>query len=104
MNNSFNRRDFIKTSSMAGMGALIPSSTLFNIFDFNPKKVRIAFIAVGLRGQTHVENMARRDDVEIVAFADPDPYMVGRAQEILKRMVRSLLKFLGMVITITKHA
>ncbi|HFK5580883.1 Gfo/Idh/MocA family protein [Elizabethkingia anophelis] len=95
MNNSFNRRNFIKTSSMAGMGALIPSGSLFNIFDFNPKKVRIAFIAVGLRGQTHVENMARRDDVEVVAFADPDPYMVGRAQEILKKNGKKPAKVFG---------
>ena len=88
---------------MAGMGALIPSGSLFNIFDFNPKKVRIAFIAVGLRGQTHVENMARRDDVEVVAFADPDPYMVGRAQEILKNGKKPAKVFETVIMT-TKHA
>lgn len=85
MTHGFSRRDFIKNSSIAATGTLIPSSTLFNLFNFNPKKVRIAFIAVGLRGQTHVENMALRDDVEIVAFADPDLYMIEQAQKILKK-------------------
>lgn len=95
MKNSVSRRDFIKTSSMAGVGALIPSNSLFNIIDFNPKKVRIAFIAVGLRGQTHVYNMAKRDDVEVVAFADPDPYMIERSQEILKKFGKPKAKVYG---------
>jgi len=84
MPNSFSRRNFIKTTSMAGVGALIPSNSLFNLLDFNAQKVRIGFIAVGLRGQTHVFNMAKREDVEIVAFADPDSYMLSQAQKILK--------------------
>jgi len=84
MNNSFSRRDFVRVSSMAGLGALIPSNSVFDKLNFDPKKIRLGFIAVGLRGQEHVRNMVRRKDVEIVAFADPDPYMVGRAQKILE--------------------
>lgn len=92
MENSFNRRAFIKTASMAGMGVLLPSSTLFDLFNFNPKKVRLGFIGVGLRGQSHIYNMALRDDVEIVAFADPQPYMVQKAQDILKKYGRKAAK------------
>lgn len=43
-------------------------------------KIRLGFIAVGLRGQTHLEEMCKRDDVEIVAMADPDKKMMAMAQ------------------------
>lgn len=80
---------------MAGLGALIPAHSLFDSSSFNAKKVRIGFIAVGLRGQTHVYNMAKRDDVEIVAFADPDPKMVEMAQKILKDNGKPAAKVYG---------
>ena len=37
-------------------------------------------IAVGLRGQSHLEEMLKRNDVEIVAMADPDKGMMAAAQ------------------------
>jgi hypothetical protein len=46
--------------------------------------VRLGFIAVGLRGQTHLEEMLKRDDVEIVAMADPDKKMMAAQSLVLK--------------------
>lgn len=83
MNNS--RRNFIKTATLAGLGTMLIPNTLFGkTFDFSlNKKVRIGLIGVGLRGQSNLEILAKRDDVEIVAFADPSSRMMASAQKIL---------------------
>ena len=57
-------------------------------------KVRIGFIGVGLRGQTHLGEMLKRDDVEIIAMADPDKKMMAMAQaEILKYNVKGVKEY-----------
>lgn len=73
-----NRRDFIKTNGIAGLGALILPSSLFS-GSLSNKKVKIGLIATGMRGQVHLNELLRRDDVEVTAIADPDPRMVERA-------------------------
>lgn len=55
-------------------------------------KVRLGFIAVGLRGQTHLEEMLKRQDVEIVAFADPDKKMMAAAQALVLKYKRKAPK------------
>ncbi|MFP7655510.1 Gfo/Idh/MocA family protein [Chryseobacterium proteolyticum] len=84
MDNS--RRDFIKTTALASFGALVLPHSLFAYSKgfVSDKKVRVGFIGVGLRGQEHVKLLAKRDDVEIVAFADPSPIMLSASQKILK--------------------
>ncbi|GAQ15384.1 oxidoreductase, Gfo/Idh/MocA family [Myroides odoratimimus] len=69
---------------MAGIGALIVPSSLFS-FSSNTKKVRIGMIAVGLRGQVHLDELLKRDDVEVIAMADPDDRMIKRAQKIVDK-------------------
>ncbi|WP_415328121.1 Gfo/Idh/MocA family protein [Chryseobacterium sp. MMS23-Vi53] len=80
------RRDFIKTAALASFGALILPNSLFAYPEnFSAgKKVRVGFIGVGLRGQEHVKLLAKRDDVEIIAFADPNKTMLAASQKILK--------------------
>jgi hypothetical protein len=34
-------------------------------------------IAVGLRGQLHLSEMLKRNDVEVIAMADPDKRMMN---------------------------
>ncbi len=91
-----NRRDFIKTASLAGFGALVLPNTMFgNIIypkDSKLQKVRVGLIGVGLRGQNHLELLAKRDDVEVVAFADPSAIMLKSAQDILKKYNRPAAK------------
>ncbi|MEJ5102589.1 Gfo/Idh/MocA family protein [Chryseobacterium sp. MYb328] len=86
MDNSTSRRNFIKTAALASFGALVVPNSLFAYSsDFKTdKKVRVGFIGVGLRGQEHVKLLAKRSDVEIVAFADPDKRMLAASQKILK--------------------
>ena len=63
---------------------ILPNS-LF-AFHQNPiQKVRIGFIAAGFRGQTHIAEMLKRNDVEIVALADPDEIMIERSQQLIEK-------------------
>ena len=80
-----NRRDFVKNSSLFGMGALILPDSLITMKHSTNNKIRLGFIAVGFRGQSHLNEMLKRDDVEIVAFADPDKRMMASAQKILEK-------------------
>lgn len=81
------RRSFIKNATLASFGALILPNSLFSypVSIAKKGKVRLGFIAVGYRGQAHIEEMAKRNDVEIVAFADPDANMMKMGQDVLKK-------------------
>ncbi|MFM7310176.1 MAG: Gfo/Idh/MocA family protein [Flavobacteriales bacterium] len=84
------RRNFVKTTALTGLGAwVLPGSLKANLSESSDTtRVRLGFIAVGFRGQVHVDELCKRNDVEIVAFADPDAAMVERAQSILKQYQR----------------
>ena len=81
---SISRKNFLKMSAL-GFGALIVPNSLFAYEGNKPfaKKVRVGLIGVGMRGQNHIDVLAKRDDVEIVAFADPQKIMLKGAQDIL---------------------
>lgn len=84
MDNS--RRNFIKTTALATFSALVLPNSLFAYsenFKYE-KKIRVGFIGVGLRGREHVKLLAKRNDVEIIAFADPSTIMLSECQKILK--------------------
>src|SRR5262245_37361651 len=71
------RRDFLKTTSMAAAGAaIIPSSSFASA---PATKVRLGFIGVGLRGQSHLELALRRSDCEVVALCDIQQSMMDSA-------------------------
>ncbi|UZT99301.1 Gfo/Idh/MocA family oxidoreductase [Chryseobacterium fluminis] len=88
MNNS--RRSFIKTAALAGFGALVLPNSLFAYSEgfATDRKVRIGFIGVGLRGREHVKLLAKRNDTEIIAFADPSKSMLSECQKMLKEYNR----------------
>ena len=91
------RRNFIKTTALAGLGTLLIPNTLFG-FNFNSsknKKVRIALIGVGMRGQSNLDILAKRDDVDIIAFADPRKIMMASAQKILEKNKRQKAQEFG---------
>ena len=76
-----NRRNFVKTTSLAaGALTLLPINNLFA----QSKKVRIALIGVGLRGQNHLELLLLRDDVDVVAICDIDERMLEASYKLIK--------------------
>lgn len=76
MENEFTRRNFLKTTAMAGLGLAFMPRVGFGKPIF-PEKARIALIGVGLRGQNHLFNLLQRDDVEIPAICDVDEKMLA---------------------------
>jgi hypothetical protein len=84
MTHNMHRRTFIKNTSLVGLSLGLSINHL-NAFTLSMDKVRVGLIGVGLRGQEHVRLMAQRDDVEIVAMADPDKSMMATSQEIIAK-------------------
>lgn len=72
------RRDFIKVAAIAGAGfSILPSPSVFS--GSQDSKLRLGFIGVGLRGQSHLELALRRDDVEVIALCDIQQRMMDKA-------------------------
>ena len=78
----FNRRSFIKTSSVAAAGTVaIPNiANAFSVGKNQANTARIGFIGTGLRGRNHVNNILDHAGVECPAFCDIDPDAVQRTQ------------------------
>lgn len=81
------RRNFIKSSSIAGLGALILPNSVFSgtLFDAPNSKIKIGLIATGMRGQVHLDELLKRSDVEVSAMADPDSRMVESALKLFDK-------------------
>jgi len=75
--NMKSRREFIKAAAVAGAGASLLSGTMS--FAQPSSKVRLGFIGVGLRGQSHLELALRRTDTEVVALCDIQQSMMDGA-------------------------
>ncbi|MEO6759784.1 MAG: Gfo/Idh/MocA family oxidoreductase, partial [Saprospiraceae bacterium] len=82
---SIARRNFLKTTALAGFGALILPGSLFSFPAKPAGKVRIGIIGAGFRGQAHLEEMLKRDDVEVIALADPERRMLDMAQQLIAK-------------------
>jgi len=83
MHGNYNRRKFIRDTTIAG-AAISAINNPFKAFASVKKStVRVGMLAVGLRGQSHLEEMLKRNDVEVVAMADPDKGMMAMAQKIV---------------------
>ncbi len=83
------RRKFIQHSSSAGLALGFSLSGIQAFAAESINKVRLGIIGVGMRGQSHLEMMINRTDVEIIAFADPNPSMMADAQKLLKQAGKS---------------
>ncbi len=85
MTNFIDRRNFIKNTAIAGAGFTLLPGAAYTFENNKEKKVRIGIIAVGLRGQLHLEEMLKRDDVKVTAMADPDKMMINMALALVKK-------------------
>jgi predicted dehydrogenase len=78
------RRDFIKTSALAGVGiTLLPSGSLFSKDADN--RIRVGFIGVGFRGQSHLALALTRPDVDVVALCDIQPPMMEMSLDLVAK-------------------
>ncbi len=76
------RRDFLKTTAIAGAGfSLLSPEQLFA--KDKDSKLRLGFIGVGLRGQSHLELALRRNDVDVVALCDIQQRMMDMSLDLV---------------------
>src|SRR4051812_43032657 len=82
------RRDFIRSAALAGAGfTILPARTVISA---NQNiKLRLGFIGVGLRGQSHLELALRRNDVTVVALCDIQPRMMDMALQLVSKAGKS---------------
>jgi len=73
---------------MAGLGVSLLETPSKMFANEDKSTVRIGMIAVGLRGQTHLEEMLKRKDVDIIAMADPNKKMMAMAQKLVSIIIR----------------
>jgi hypothetical protein len=85
MPENYTRRKFIRDSAVAGAVASAMNTPLKAFAAEKKSTVRLGMIAVGLRGQSHLEEMLKRNDVEVVAMADPDKGMMASAQKLVAK-------------------
>lgn len=79
------RRDFIRTTAIAGAGLSLVSTDKLFASPAADAKVRLGFIGVGLRGQNHLDLALRRSDVEVVAICDVQQRMIDMSRELIKK-------------------
>lgn len=77
------RRDFIRSSAVAGVALSATPSFVFG--STAGKKAKIGFIGVGGRGRNHLNNVLMRDDVEVPAICDIDPEAVTKALALIDK-------------------
>jgi predicted dehydrogenase len=86
---AFNRRNFIKTSALTG-AALSLTNSIKAFSSVKKDKVRMGIIGAGFRSHEHMGNFLQREDVEIIAIADPQQRSVDEALKVFKQYNRQL--------------
>ena len=84
------RRTFIRQSAAAATACSLLSPGSFA--GKADAVVKLAFIGVGLRGQNHLDNALRRNDVEVVAICDIDAKMLDRAKAVVSKSGKPMPK------------
>lgn len=88
---STSRRDFLKTSALAGIGlSLAPAVMAGNSSVSKETKIRLGFIGVGLRGQDHLELALRRKDVDVLAICDIQQRMLDMSKQLFVKAGKPL--------------
>jgi predicted dehydrogenase len=88
------RRSFIKSGALAGVGATVAGKSALGETPNSPKaasvprgiddrNVNMGFLGVGLRGRSHLGGILRRDDCNVVAICDIDPEAILKAQKMI---------------------
>ncbi len=76
-----NRKQFLVTSSLASLA--MATKAIPNTL-FGSQKLNIGLIGCGARGQSHLDELCKRADVEVIALADPDAeWAITQSQKIL---------------------
>jgi len=69
------RRDFLLAGAAIGAATLLPETPAWAA----NRRVRVGLIGTGMRGQVHLGELLRRNDVDVVALCDVEPIMLKQA-------------------------
>ena len=83
MGKTMKRREFIKTTAVAGVAAALIPKSLFSSPVIN-ERIKLGFIGTGMRGQWVLWLAAKYPEVDIPAICDIDNGMIESALKILK--------------------
>lgn len=79
------RKDFLRNTGLAVASlSVMPVSDLFGQKKADPK-VRVGIIGVGLRGQSHLDLLLNRADVDIVSICDINETMLTRSKAMITK-------------------
>jgi hypothetical protein len=82
------RKEFLRSGTLSALALAATPTTQLLAATRNKKaapKVRLAIIGTGLRGQSHLGLLLRRDDVDVVAICDIDDYMLSSAKNAIAK-------------------
>ena len=82
------RRNFLK-SSLAAPAVLSTAPALRAQSNNRLEKLNVAALGSGLRGQSHVDLLLRRDDCVVTAIADIDQEMIRRTKALFDKAGKS---------------
>lgn len=81
-----NRRDFLLTCAASGALSLSSSASLgASRSGRRGEELRVGILGVGMRGQVHLQELLRRDDVAVTAVCDIDPFMIDRTLGVIDK-------------------
>ena len=83
MGKTMERREFIKTTAVAGVAAALMPKSLFSSPVIN-ERIKLGFIGTGMRGQWVLWLASKYPEVDIPAICDIDDGMIESALKILK--------------------
>jgi predicted dehydrogenase len=88
-----NRRNFLKLSSMAGLGLALPKENEQNssseakiLRGPSPlEKLKVGIIGTGERGRSHLELCLLRKDIDVTAICDIAPKALAESQKMIEK-------------------
>ena len=89
MKPSITRRNFIKTTAMAGLAASIAPTTLLGS---SSQRLQIGIIGTGFRGQWVSQLLLNRPDVDVPVICDIDDIMIERVLRVFEKANRPVPK------------
>jgi predicted dehydrogenase len=69
------RREFVFAGAALAAATLLPAAPSWAA----ARRLRVGVIGTGMRGQVHLQELLKRDDVDVAALCDVEPIMLQRA-------------------------
>ncbi|MEL6274092.1 MAG: Gfo/Idh/MocA family oxidoreductase [Bacteroidota bacterium] len=89
----FTRRHFLQAGIAQGAALATSSSIMAQTIQPTTSKLRVGILGSGLRGQSHIDLLLRRDDCLVTAIAEIDQEMIKRTKRVFEKHTVALPTF-----------